>query len=146
MKHLRGRGVNKTQGLTLIELMIVVAIIAILATVGYPLYTNQADKARRSDAMSALQSLAVAQERFYTANGGYAANLGSLPLDSFHDGLESGQSEKGYYVVATSISVDAQGYSLTATPVVNGAQHDDKCGIFTLNNTGARSTESNDCW
>jgi prepilin-type N-terminal cleavage/methylation domain-containing protein len=57
------------RGLTLIELMIVLAVMAIIAAVGYPLYTNQVQKSRRADAKIALESVAMVEERFYTIYG-----------------------------------------------------------------------------
>ena len=73
---------RRSRGLTLVELMIVVAVMAILATVAYPLYTDQVRKVRRSDGRTAVESVALAQERFYTVNGRYNVNLGSVIIDT----------------------------------------------------------------
>lgn len=63
---------RKMRGFTLIELMIVIAIVAILAGIGVPAYQNQVKKSKRSDAQAALLSFAAAMERYYTLNGTYA--------------------------------------------------------------------------
>ncbi len=80
MMHARQRG------LTLVELMVVVAVMAIIATVAYPLYTAQVQKSRRADAKVALETIAMAQERFYTINGGYTAILSTLQVSTGHPG------------------------------------------------------------
>jgi len=59
------------KGFTLIELMIVVAIVAILAAVALPSYNNSIDKSRRADAQSALLGFSQAMEQFFTANSTY---------------------------------------------------------------------------
>ncbi|MET0117755.1 MAG: type IV pilin protein, partial [Sedimenticola sp.] len=58
-RHLNG-------GLTLVEVMIVIAVIAVLTGVGYPLYTDYIIKSRRADARIALEQIAHAQERYNT--------------------------------------------------------------------------------
>ncbi len=62
---------SKSAGFSLIELMIVVAIIAILAAVAFPSYQESVKKSRRSDAQTALLGFAQAMERHYTDNGFY---------------------------------------------------------------------------
>lgn len=66
-------------GFTLIEMMIVVAIAAILASIAWPAYQNQVFRGRRSDAMSALATISQAQERWRSDNVSYQATLADLP-------------------------------------------------------------------
>jgi type IV pilus assembly protein PilE len=68
----------KSSGLTLIELLITVAIVAILAGVGIPIYTGYLERARRSDAKVALEQLRAAQEMRRAERGGYSMNLVEL--------------------------------------------------------------------
>ena len=88
---------SKQRGLTLIELLVVVVIMAVIAAVGYPMYTNQVAKTRRADAKVALETLALAQERYYTINGTYAGSLSSLQVSS---DIQGGNSNEGYYTIA----------------------------------------------
>jgi type IV pilus assembly protein PilE len=66
------------QGVTLIELIVVVAILAIVVGVGYPVMTDYVQKSRRSEAKAALQDLALRQERWRVNQTSYASSLGNL--------------------------------------------------------------------
>ena len=69
---------RKNSGFTLIELMIVVAIVGILAAIAYPNYIDSVRKSRRSLAKAALMEAAQKQEAFYARNATYTANLADL--------------------------------------------------------------------
>ena len=101
--------------------MIVVAIIAILASVGANLYQQQSTKGRRSDGVVALTNASVEMERCYTRTGTYVGC-----------GLANAASPKNYYTIAIS-SVAAETYTLTATDI---AGTDTDCGNLTLDNAG----------
>ena len=92
---------KRHKGLTLIELMVVVAVLAILSAVAYPLYTNQVQKSRRADAKTALQTIALAQERFFTINGEYAGNLSTLQVSP---DIQGGASDEGYYTITLTLA------------------------------------------
>lgn len=139
---------NKRQlGLTLVELMVVVAVLAVLSAIAYPLYTNQTQKARRADAKIALETIALAQERAYTLQGSYAASLGAGTL-SLSAALAGGSSEEGYYDL--SIAGGGQTFTVTAQPDSSGAQSGDagKCATFTINQLGVKGSTGTDsnCW
>lgn len=123
---------RKQQGVTLVELMIVVAIIAVIATVGYPMYTEQMQKSRRSDARAALSTIVMAQERYFTVNNRYTANLGSLSIDST---LQGGSSSEAFY----SLAVTAATTSFSVTATGRGKQLDDACRSMTIDGLGVRS-------
>ncbi|MCP5414315.1 MAG: type IV pilin protein [Chromatiaceae bacterium] len=141
-------------GLTLVELMVVVAVMAIIATIAYPIYTNQVQKSRRADAKVALETIASAQERFYTINGSYgsAANLDDPngdgdDVDSMIDPVlarldrNNDGSPDNY-----AISVTNGGQTFTVTATAQGPQAGDSaCATFTINQKGETSPASG-CW
>jgi type IV pilus assembly protein PilE len=66
---------SKKRGFTLIELMIVVAVVGIIAAIAYPSYMDSVRKARRTDAKSALTEAAQKLEILYARNASYSADL-----------------------------------------------------------------------
>ena len=137
---------TRQKGLTLIELMIVVAVMAVIAAIAYPLYTNQTQKARRADAKVALETIALAQERYYTVNGGYAASLASLQVST---DIQGGSSEEGFYTL--TLTGGGQTFSASAEASATEAQGADRanCTTFTLDSTGTKSATggaSSKCW
>ena len=132
---------KRQRGLTLIELMVVVAVISILAGIAYPLYSEQVQKSRRADGRAAVATIAAAQERFYTVQGRYTANLGSLSIDST---LQGGDSESGYYTLA--IVAAANTFTVTATPASGKSQASDDCTTMTINEAGTKGGTGSYCW
>lgn len=129
------RRFDKQGGFTLIEVMMVVAILGILAAVAFSSYSDQVTKTRRTDGKIALSNDAQDLERCYTEF--FAYNHGSCSLSFPHT------SPEGFYTISATRT--ATTYTLTATPI--GAQSDDSCGALSLTHTGAKSASgTGDCW
>lgn len=132
---------NLFKGYTLTEILIAMAIIAILSAIAYPSYTGYINKSRRSDAQSGLLDLANRMERYFSANNTYTgATLANVGAPTTTTG--------GFYTLSLS-NLGATTYTLQATPT--GTQvNDTTCGSLTLNNLGQKgitgSGSVTDCW
>lgn len=130
------------RGVTLIELMVVVLVVGILASIAVPSYRNYLLRAQRSDATAALLRIAAAQEKFYLQNNTYATNaqLATAPPN----GLGIAATERGYYSLNVAASASfpgdfTRGFQATATAATGGPQiRDSPCRTFTLDHTGNR--------
>ena len=132
----RGSLVNKQSGFSLLEVMIVVAIIGIIASIVYPSYQESVAEARRADAQANLLSLSQHLERVFTESADYRG--AALPYNtSPRDGGDV------YYNISVPAST-AVSYTLQATPV--NAMAGDRCGNLTISNIGQRGAGGNDCW
>ena len=119
---------KKIQGMTLVELLIVVAIVAILASVALPSWNSQVQKARRADARNALLNVQLEQEKYRSNNGAYASALADLGLGHYATG--------DYYDVSV-VSNSSTAFLATAAPNTNGGQNNDSCGTFAVTQSGA---------
>ena len=127
-------------GMTLIELMIVVAIIGILASVAYPSYQQYVLRANRAEAQAVLSETAQFMERYFTTNGTY---VGGALLSAVSPKGASGAAVK--YNITPATVTTATTFTLTATPV-NSQTADTTCGTLTLSNTGAQTPSTAGCW
>ena len=141
-------------GLTLVELMVVLAVLTILATIAYPLYTQQAQKSRRTDARVVLETIAQAQERFFTINGRYGSaaelddpngdgNDADSMTDQVMDRLDrNGDGTPDTYAIV--INATPATFAITANAV--GSQSSDDCSQLTIDQLGARGGTGSGCW
>ncbi len=131
---------RSAKGFTLIELMITVAIVAILASIAYPAYQDQVRSSRRSDAQGVLTSFALAMERFYTSNNTYLGAAGTqlVPANSGSPWIFATEAPLDgatkYYNLTIKTGATKTTYTLVATP--KGAQADN--GNMELDSTGAK--------
>lgn len=138
-------------GFTLIELMIVVAVIGILAAIAYPSYQEYVRESRRSNARVDLLELAQFMERYHTSNGRYtvtAASNAAGPTLPYDESPKDGSAK--YYNLslldAAAGDLTANSYTLQAVP--KGTMAGDRCGTLTLANTGVKGAggDVDDCW
>lgn len=122
------------RGFTLVELMVVVAIIGILAAIALPTYNEQVRKGRRAGGTACLMQAAQQMERYYTANLTYIGSPSTFACDS---------ATTPFYSVSRT-AVAARTYALQAAP--QGAQSGDTCGNLSINQLGAKSPTTAGCW
>ncbi|QZP33636.1 type IV pilin protein [Pseudomonas sp. DR48] len=129
---------RSNRGFTLIEIMIVIAIIGIVMTIAAPSLTEYVKKGRRTEVAGLLSEQAQILERFYSKNNVYTGI----------SGLSTGND---FYTVTPTLT--DQTFLLTAARKTGTAMATDKCGDFTLTNTGVRSMvnataglTTKDCW
>jgi len=138
---------HRALGFTLIELMVALAILAIVVAVAIPSYTNFVINSNRSEAKVILNSTAQALERCYTRYSDYsdpncpASDSANFPIESEGDWYQMDFSDQ-------TIGTDT--YTLTAVPQGSQATRDTECKNFELTHTGARnvtgSASVDDCW
>ena len=145
----RGAG-RRGRGFTLIEVMIVVAILGIVSAIALPSYRAHIDRSRRADARTQLLQAAQFMQRFYTANDSYQYDrAGNSSSDQMPPQLKRSPAD-GSQVYALTVSASTSAYTLTMAPIAGSPLANDACGSFTLTSTGVRGvtgTKSRDeCW
>lgn len=129
------------RGVTLIELMIVVVIVAILAAIAYPNYREFSARATRNEAKAALLKAATNQERFYLQNNAFSTDLNELGFSS-----NPFTTDTGSYVISVAAPTPSANFTITATYQLGGGESL-KCGMFTIDGRGDKvSSPETDCW
>lgn len=148
---------KRQRGITLIELLTVMVVIAIIASIAIPSYRRYLIRAQRTDAKTALLQAQTAEEKFVLQNNAYTTNVTTAPPGGL--GL-MGTSEKAFYTIdvpALTNTDGSAGYTLRARPAAmaegRGQQDDTDCQVFTLDGAGVRTAlnsggadNSTACW
>ncbi len=144
---------NRQCGMTLIEIMVTLVIVAIVAAIAIPSYQSSFIKSNRGIGKSELMQLVARQEQHFVNNKVYATDLSDLgyPANGFYIDRsgKAGTSTSGA-VYKVELAAGASTSSFTAQAVPVGAQaQDNNCGTLTINDAGVRSATGSDgpvCW
>jgi type IV pilus assembly protein PilE len=126
----------RSGGFSLLELMIVVVIVGILASIALPAYQQYSRETKRADAHAALLRIATIQEKFFSNNNQYAVSTTTLGYAG-HPAI----SNEGFWAVSVT-AVGAATFTLSAAPA--GGHVDPDCPAITLTSAGLRGPAT--CW
>jgi len=136
----RSRRLARVRGFTLIELIIVIAIVALLVAVALPSYRDHVRKSRRAEAQAYLMAVAGRQSQFLVDTRGYAATLATINIPQPSSVVAS------YDVTLAVVAGPPPTFTLTAAPKAGTDQVYEKCGTLTVNQTGAKTAALSSCW
>lgn len=147
---------KKPAGFTLIEALIVVAIMAILAAIALPAYQSYIRRSRRTAAKTTLLDVARREEAYYSTNNSYTT-LDILGYAGLVGGaiLAPSSNQDYYNITITLPNPNSQvtgtnaSFLVTATPQAQGGQNQDTCGTYTLTDLGIQANTGNtdtNCW
>jgi type IV pilus assembly protein PilE len=144
-RRARERNPASIRGITLMELMIVVAIIGLMLVLATPAYLGYSQRVHRTEAMSALTRLYADQENYRNVHHTYTNDLTAL-------GFPGGCSENCVYTISFDVAPDTRTFTARAVPTAAGGSNgvnqtrDDKCSWFTIDARGVKSAADADCW
>ena len=143
---------KRMRGFTMVELLITMAVIAILGALAVNSYRKSVIEAHRSDAWAALVQIQAAEERWFLQNGTYTTDVADAPPTGL--GIGSTTQSGGYYTLSvaadtTTLATNTIANSYIATATATGSQANDlsTCLTYTVNTLGSRTpADSTGCW
>jgi type IV pilus assembly protein PilE len=139
----------RATGFTLVELLIVLALIGLLLAIALPSYRKQAQKSNRAAGKAALTMLLSREEAFFSDRKVYATGLSALGFtaDTMYvgsDGSLSSSNTGALYSVSLASGATTTAFTVQAVP--QGAQASDTCGTLSITSLGVKSPTTTDCW
>lgn len=138
---------RRQSGITLVELLVAVGIVAILAAIAYPSYQRYVARTHRNSVSACMSQYAQLMERHYTAGLTYVG--APIPATGLPCSRENNLDQR-YTIGLRAGSVTARAYTIDATPRGAQATIDAQCGTLTLDQTGARTVTGSlgrdQCW
>ena len=153
MNHTQTTNRRRQFGITLIELMVVVAIIAIISAFAYPSYQRYVVKAKRTVAQNTLLQIADRQQQFFMDNKRFTADLTDLGfpadphvVDDDGNSTVAGDSQAVYSLSLSNVT--ATTWTITAAPLHGQLTRDTYCGNLTITHAGTKGKTgaSDKCW
>ena len=131
---------SRARGFTLIEVMITVAIVAILAAVAFPTYRDHVRKSRRAEAQAYLMAVASRQQQFLLDTRAYAPNLATVGVAT------PANVAAAYDLAVATVAGPPPTFRITATPKAASDQVSERCGTLAIDQTGAKTAALSSCW
>lgn len=125
-----------SRGFTLIELMIAVAVVAILAAIAMPSYREHIRKSRRAEAQSFMMAVAGRQQQFMVDTRAYATTVAGT-------GIAVPSNVDAAYTVSMPAPT-ASAFTLTLTPKTD--QSSERCGTLSIDQNGTKTAAVSGCW
>ena len=130
----------RTRGFTLIELMISVAVVAILAAIAFPTYREHVRKSRRAEAQAFLMALAARQQQFLVDTRGYAATLATIALAA------PSNVGSAYTLTLATAAGPPPTFVVSAVPKITSDQTLERCGTLAIDQNGTKTASLSSCW